>query len=92
MFDNLIQGYLKSVEKGEFRKDIKFIPVSLNYDIVYEGETFPIDFLGESKIEESLMRFARQFTHFSKNLGKVIVKYGEPISLKEYISNHCQTK
>lgn len=68
------------------------MPISINYDIVYEGETFPMELLGESKVEESLMRVLRQLSHFQKNLGKVIVKYGEPISLKEQIQLQCNKK
>ena len=43
-----------------------------------------MELLGESKTPESFVRVVRQLTHFSKNLGKVIVKYGDPISLAAY--------
>jgi glycerol-3-phosphate O-acyltransferase len=29
------------------KKDIKFVPVSINYDRVHEGEAFPLELLGE---------------------------------------------
>ena len=92
MFDNIIKTFIKNEGKTARRKDIKFIPVTLNYDIVYEGETFPMELLGESKIPESLMRMIKQLTHFQKNLGKIIIKYGDPISLREYISSYCEKK
>lgn len=36
------------------KKDLKFIPITINYDTVYEGETFPLELLGEFKVEESI--------------------------------------
>lgn len=38
------------------KKDIKFIPITINYDTVYEGESFPLELLGESKVKESMAR------------------------------------
>ena len=51
-----------------------------------------MELLGESKSPESLVRVLRQLLQFKKNLGKVIVKYGDPISLGEYITTLTQKK
>jgi glycerol-3-phosphate O-acyltransferase len=37
------------VQHQILRKDISFVPVTLNYDRVYEGESFPYELLGEIK-------------------------------------------
>ena len=37
--------------------DIKVIPVTINYDRILEGETFPYELVGEEKVKESLSRF-----------------------------------
>jgi glycerol-3-phosphate O-acyltransferase len=54
-----MKNYIKSIGNGDARKDIKFIPVSLSYEIVYEASTFPLELLGESKEPESLYRVLR---------------------------------
>lgn len=51
-----------------------------------------MELLGESTVEESFTRVLMQLSHFQKNLGRVIVKYGEPISLKEHIQLQCNKK
>lgn len=30
-------------------KDVKFIPITINYDRVHEGDSFPLELLGEAK-------------------------------------------
>ncbi len=29
------------------RKDVKFVPITINYDRVHDGESFPLELLGE---------------------------------------------
>jgi glycerol-3-phosphate O-acyltransferase len=38
------------------KKDIKFVPVTINYDRIIEGDQFPLDLLGESKNKESFYK------------------------------------
>ena len=92
LFDCVVKNYLQNHASGQNKKDIKFIPISINYETVYEADTFPMELLGESKSPESLVRVLRQLLQFKKNLGKVIVKYGDPISLAEYITTLTQKK
>ncbi len=37
-------------------KDIYFIPVTINYDRIVEGDQFPLDLLGETKQKESFFK------------------------------------
>ena len=67
------------------KKDIKFVPITINYDRVYEGDSFPLELLGEAKQYESVYRALRQFIHINAKLGRVHIKYCTPISLKDYI-------
>ena len=92
MFDCIVQNYIQNYSSGLNKKDIKFVPISINYETVYEADTFPMELLGESKSPESLMRVLRQLIQFKKNLGKVIVQYGDPISLNDYMVSLSQTK
>lgn len=84
MFDDIVKNHFKRSPYQKNQKDIKFVPITINYDIVYEGESFPLELLGESKVEESLLRIIKSFSHLTKNIGKVVVKYCEPISMEEY--------
>lgn len=70
--------------------DIQLVPVTLNYDRVVEGDTFPFELLGEEKLKMKLTKLLISYKQLSKNFGKVYVRFAEPISLKEY-SNRVVT-
>jgi glycerol-3-phosphate O-acyltransferase len=40
-------------------KDIEFVPVTINYDRIIEGDQFPLDLLGESKHKESFFKVVK---------------------------------
>jgi glycerol-3-phosphate O-acyltransferase len=40
-------------------KDIEFIPVTINYDRIVEGDQFPLDLLGETKQKESFFKVVK---------------------------------
>lgn len=61
-----------------------FIPITINYERVMEGETFPQQLLGEEKVKESVGRLMRASTVFTLNFGKIYVEIGDFISLKGY--------
>lgn len=39
--------------------DARIIPITLNYEKVLEGDTFPYELLGEEKVKESLPRLVK---------------------------------
>jgi len=41
------------------KKDIEFIPVTINYDRIIEGDQFPLDLLGETKEKESFFKVVK---------------------------------
>ena len=43
LFDIIVDQYFKQTSGG---KDFVFVPVTINYDRVLEGDTFPLDLLG----------------------------------------------
>ena len=53
-----------------------FVPVTLNYDRIHEGETFPLELLGEAVPKNQLITTLKKFTFLVANLGKVNIKYG----------------
>jgi len=46
-----------------------------------------MELLGESKTPESFSRIIKYFANL-KNIGKVVVKYCDPISLQEYTQRY----
>ena len=51
-----------------------------------------MELLGESKVQESFVRVIKQFSNLNKNIGKVVVKYCEPVSLEEYTHKYLLSK
>jgi glycerone phosphate O-acyltransferase/fatty acyl-CoA reductase len=66
--------------------DVHIVPVTINYERVLEGETFPFELLGEEKTKESLGRILKAVKILRMNFGKIHVAIDTPISLKEYTS------
>jgi glycerol-3-phosphate O-acyltransferase len=46
IFENFINAYLRDAEEIE---DVVLVPITINYEKVYEGEAFPYELLGEEK-------------------------------------------
>ena len=65
-------------------RDVQLVPVTLNYDRVVEGDTFPLELLGEEKLKLKLTKLLISYKQLSKNFGKVYVRFADPVSLKEY--------
>lgn len=63
--------------------DIAFVPVTINYERVLEGETFPLELLGEQKVKESLSRILKAAKILSMNFGKIYIGLGEEVSIKK---------
>lgn len=67
--------------------NVTFVPVTINYERVLEGETFPFELLGEEKVKESLTRLLKSAKILNQNFGKIFVELGKPISALEF----CKT-
>jgi glycerol-3-phosphate O-acyltransferase len=61
--------------------DAKLVPITLNYEKVLEGDTFPYELLGEEKIKESLPRLVKAIKTLKMNYGKIYIHICEPISV-----------
>jgi 1-acyl-sn-glycerol-3-phosphate acyltransferase len=64
--------------------DITFLPITINYERVLEGETFPLELLGEEKVQESLTRILKAVKILKMNFGKIHIVLGELVSLKNF--------
>ena len=67
-------------------EDLHFIPITVNYSRVLEGESFSPEILGESKVKESLSRIVNAMRYVNINFGQIYVEFTEPISFKDYAS------
>ena len=67
--------------------DVCLVPLTINYEKVLEGDTFPSELLGEDKVEESLLRIVKAMPLLLKvNFGRVYVEFASPIFANEYIN------
>lgn len=66
-------------------KNINILPITLNYERVLEGETFPFELLGEEKVKESLGRIIKAASILTKNFGRIYVESCQPYSLADYV-------
>lgn len=53
--------------------EICLIPITINYEKVFEGDTFPNELLGEEKVAESLLRVIKSTPKMINNYGRVYV-------------------
>lgn len=67
------------------------VPITINYEKVLEGDTYPYELMGEEKVRESLMRLMRASTTLLQNYGKIYIEIIEPISLKKYAQQILKT-
>ena len=49
------------------------VPITVNYDKVYEGQEFPYELLGEEKTEESFLKTAKSVLWITEKYGRVCV-------------------
>ncbi|CEM13167.1 unnamed protein product [Vitrella brassicaformis CCMP3155] len=72
--------------------DIKVVPVTIAYDRIVEDASFLGEFLGESKLGETLARTLKAANVLTEDFGRVVVDVGPMLSLKEmasaYIRDH----
>ena len=66
------------------------VPLTINYEKVLEGDTFPGELLGEEKVEESLLRVVKAIPLLKKNFGRVYVEISEPMFMNSYIFKQKQ--
>ena len=61
--------------------DATFIPMTINYEKVFEADTYPLELLGESKVKESFLRVLNATKIMNNNQGRIYIEFGEPISI-----------
>jgi len=84
VFNYVVEAYFKS--KGEMR-DVKFVPITVNYERVFEGQSFPLELLGEERAKISVQRAIRGIMSLNNKYGRVTVNISDPVSLKQFSEN-----
>ena len=75
---------------GTTKKDVIFVPVTINYDRVIEADSFPLELLGELVRRDTPFKILKQLIFAKKQVGKVMIRYGQPQSLQENITKYLQ--
>ena len=81
-------GLLNVLTNSYFQNSVEnlhFVPITINYSRVLEGETFPLELLGESKVKESLSRILNATRYIKMNFGTIYVEFAKPINFKSYV-------
>lgn len=60
--------------------------MTFNYDKIYEGQQFPYELLGDESKRESIFKMFRNLLWTTEKYGRIHVKYGKPISLKQKLT------
>jgi 1-acyl-sn-glycerol-3-phosphate acyltransferase len=69
-------------------KNLTVLPITMSYERVIEGETFPFELLGEEKKKESLGRLIGALNILKMSFGRVYIEFCEPINLQDYVNQH----
>ena len=63
------------------------IPVTINYDKIYEGQMFPYELIGDESKRESIGLIFKHMLWVNERFGRVYVKYCKPIFLKDKVQD-----
>src|SRR5947208_15487687 len=76
MLTALVNAFIQGV-----RRDLYFVPISIHYGRIPEGEAYRREVAGEEKEPESLSGLLRARSVLSRRYGTAYVSFAEPISL-----------
>ncbi|GAB7346893.1 hypothetical protein MBLNU459_g1971t2 [Dothideomycetes sp. NU459] len=81
----ILSFILESILSGQV-EDAIICPVSTQYDKVIEVDSYISELLGQPKPKESLANFLSSSSILSLKLGRVDVRFHEPWSLREFVT------
>jgi len=68
--------------------DLIFVPASIVYDRILEEQAYLKELGGGQKKAENLKQFVKTRQFLKKKYGKIYIRFGQPISLKEYLAEN----
>ena len=76
---------LQAYEEG-YTDDLVFIPASISYDRILEEKSHLKEVEGGTKEKESFKQILTARHFLKRKHGKIYIRFGQPISLKEYLA------
>ena len=70
--------------REKYCEDLIFVPVSIVYDRILEEQAYLKELGGGKKEAENLQQFVGVRRFLKKKYGKIYLRFGQPISIKEY--------
>jgi len=77
---------LQAFKEG-YCRDLIFVPASISYDRILEDKAFLQEASGGKKEQESFRQIIRARHFLKRRYGKIYIRFGEPVSLNEYLKN-----
>ncbi len=87
-------GLLSSMIEHYFSGDcprLSIMPVGVDYDRVFEENSFKKELEGGKKEKESVLALVKIVRFFGEKRGRVYVKFGEPLRLREWAALRNET-
>ncbi len=78
---------LKAYEEG-YSNDLVFVPASISYDRILEEKSYLKELGGKEKESESFKQVLTARRVLKRKHGKVYIRFGQPISFKEYLAQN----
>lgn len=83
---------LLSMTMRSFQRDssrpMSLMPVHFSYERIIEAPTYMSELAGKDKKQESFFDIFKIFGVFKNSFGKVVVNFGEPISMQEFLDEN----
>jgi len=79
-------GILKYIVEGEREssRDIKYVPVSIVYDLIPDVKEMTEEGKGKGKQSENLALFGKYLKNLGHRYGKASIRFGEPVDVSEH--------
>jgi len=76
-------GILKYIAEAEryTNTEVKYIPVSVVYDLISDVKEMTLEGRGKQKKKESLSWFVNYVRKMDKDMGKISLRFGDPVSV-----------
>jgi glycerol-3-phosphate O-acyltransferase len=78
--------------KEGYCDDLVFVPASISYDRILEEKSHLKELWGGEKKKESLLQILKARHFLKTRYGKAYIRFGHPISLKEYLTRKGYVK
>ena len=81
-------GILKYIQDAEqhSNQEVKYIPVSIVYDLIPDVKEMTKEARGKTKQQESLAWFLNYIKKMGDNFGKISIRFGDPVEVKKMFS------